>query len=248
MPDHYYSPDLDKAAQRGEPSAVWRAGQDRRLEMIRQYGGESIRGCVLVNGTGIGAYQSRLADNARLMVGLDIEFPRLLEAKKHNAHLVCAKGEQLPFASGSFDAVLSNEVLEHVEDDRKAVEEISRALVSGGRLIIFCPNRGYPFETHGIYRKGAYQFGNKPFVNYLPRSWRDKLAPHVRVYSRRDMSKLVMGLPFTKEVVRTIFGAYDNIIQRRPAAGKALRALLHWMEKTPLQRLGLSHLWVLRKE
>jgi SAM-dependent methyltransferase len=248
MPEHYYSADLDKAAQRGEPSAVWRDGQRRRLEMIRRYGAESMRGRVLVNGTGIGAYQSRMADDAQLMVGLDIEFPRLLEAKEHNTNLVCAKGEELPFASGCFDGVLSNEVLEHVQDDRQAVEEISRVLVSGGRLLIFCPNRGYPFETHGIYRKGEYQFGNKLFVNYLPRRWRDKLAPHVRVYSRRDLSALAAGLPFKKEVVRTIFGGYDNIVQRMPAAGKALRALLQWMERTPLQRMGLSHLWVLRKE
>jgi len=248
MADSYYSADLDKAAQRGEPSAVWRAGQARRLEKIRRYGADSIRGRVLVNGTGIGAYQSRLAHDARLIVGLDIEFPRLAEAKDHNPYLVCAKGEALPFADGCIDAVLSNEVLEHVQNDRVAVEEISRTLAQGGRLLIFCPNRGYPFETHGIYRKGEYRFGNKLFVNYLPKKWRDRLAPHVRVYTRHDLSELILGLPLAKEVVRTVFGAYDNIIQRKPSFGKALRKFLHWLEKTPLQRLGLSHFWVLRKE
>ena len=248
MPEQYFSPDLDKAAQRGEPSAVWREGQERRLKMIRQFGAESMEGRVLVNGTGIGAYQSHLAQKASIIIGLDIEFPRLLAAKAQNQHLVCAAGEYLPFAKEYFTAVLSNEVLEHVDDDRRAVEEASRVLVKEGRLLIFCPNRGYPFETHGIYRKGKYHFGNKLFVNYLPRPWRDRLAPHVRVYTRKDLSKLIAGLPLKKEVVRTIFGAYDNIIHRMPAAGKALRRLLHWLEKTPLQRLGLSHFWVLRKE
>lgn len=248
MPDQYFSPDLDKAAQRGEPSAVWREGQERRLKMIRQFGAESMEGRVLVNGTGIGAYQSRLAQKTSIIIGLDIEFPRLLAAKAQNQHLVCAAGEYLPFAKEYFTAVLSNEVLEHVDDDRRAVEEASRVLAKGGRLLIFCPNRGYPFETHGIYRKGKYHFGNKLFVNYLPRPWRDQLAPHVRVYTRKDLSKLIAGLPFKKEVVRTIFGAYDNIIHSKPAAGKALRRYLHWLEKTPLQRLGLSHFWVLRKD
>jgi hypothetical protein len=46
---------------------------------------------------------------------------------------------------------------------------------------------------------------------------------------------------------RTIFGAYDNIIERRPALGKLLRGVLQWLEKTPLQRLGLSHFWVVEK-
>jgi len=248
LPEHYYSADVDKAAQRGEPSAAWRDGQRRRLELIRQFGAESMRGRVLIDGTGIGAYQSRLSENAAFIVGLDIEFPRLLEAKEHNAHLVCAMGEQLPFAAGCFDAVLSNEVLEHVQDDRQAVEEISRTLAKAGRLLIFCPNRGYPFETHGIYRKGRYYFGNKLFVNYLPRRWREKLAPHVRAYTRHDLAKLVAGLPLRREAVHTIFGGYDNIIQRMPGAGKTLRAFLYWLERTPLQRMGLSHFWVLRKE
>ena len=248
MPEQYYSNDMDKAAQRGEPSAVWRAGQNRRLNMMREFGGESMSGKVLVNGTGVGAYQSRLSDSAAFIIGLDIEFPRLVDAKKNNDHLVCATGEDLPFADECFDAVISNEVLEHVMDDRMAVKEVSRVLVRKGRFLIFCPNRGYPFETHGVYRKGEYRFGNKLFVNYLPRRLRDKLAPHVRVYSRKDLHSLTKDLQFELETEKTIFGAYDNIIQRKPKVGKLLRAFLHWLEKTPLQRLGLSHFWVLRKQ
>jgi hypothetical protein len=86
------------------------------------------------------------------------------------------------------------------------------------------------------------------FVNYLPRRWRDELAPHVRVYTRNDLDQLTTGLPLVKERVTTIFGAYDNIIHKMPAGGKALRGFLQWLEKTPLNRLGLSHFWVLRKE
>jgi hypothetical protein len=44
-----------------------------------------------------------------------------------------------------------------------------------------------------------------------------------------------------------VFGAYDNIIARFGGAGKALRAVLQWLEKTPLQVLGLSHFWVVEK-
>ncbi|HBX70020.1 MAG TPA: class I SAM-dependent methyltransferase, partial [Chloroflexi bacterium] len=39
--------DLEKAALRGEPSYVWRAGQERRLEMILRAAGERARGRVL---------------------------------------------------------------------------------------------------------------------------------------------------------------------------------------------------------
>src|SRR3989304_5032789 len=91
-----------------------------------------------------------------------------------------ARAERLPYASAAFDLVLSHEVLEHVPDDRRTVEEILRVLRPGGRLVLFTPNRGYPFETHGIFWRGRYRFGNIPLGNYLPGPLRQRLAPHVR--------------------------------------------------------------------
>ena len=117
----------------------------------------------------------------------------------------------------------------------------------GGRLALFCPNRGYPFETHGVYWRGRYHFGNVPLVNWLPRRWRDRLAPHVDVYTRRDLEARFAGLP-VRYIRRTIiFGAYDNIIARRPALGRLLRGVLQFLESTPLRALGLSHFWVVEK-
>ena len=236
-----------QAALRGEPSYVWRDGQQRRLELIQKAAGERLNGAILEDGCGVGQYLSRLAPDAKLAVGLEIEHPRAVEAHDSGAHVVCAAGEGLPFPGGFFDMVLSHEVLEHVQDDRVSVEEIARALKPGGRLVLFVPNRGYPVETHGIYRRGVYHFGNKLFVNWLPRKWRDKLAPHVRVYSKRDLDRLFAGLPVKVIERRILFGAYDNIIARRPRLGKALRGFLHALERTPLRILGLSHFWVLEK-
>ena len=112
---------------------------------------------------------------------------------------------------------------------------------------LFVPNRGYPFETHGIYWRGKYHFGNILFVNWLPRRWRNKLAPHVRVYSTGDLERLFAGLP-VRIVKRTvIFGAYDNLIARFGAAGKLLRGLLQFLDQTSFRGLGLSHYWVVEK-
>ena len=46
---------------------------------------------------------------------------------------------------------------------------------------------------------------------------------------------------------KIIFGAYDNIIYRFPTLGRLLRAILQWMEHTPLKIFGLSHFWVIEK-
>ena len=114
-------------------------------------------------------------------------------------------------------------------------------------MVIFAPNRGYPFETHGIYWRGRYHFGNIPLVNYLPRRIRNRLAPHVRVYTRRDLAALFQDLPVEILSTRILFGAYDNIIARRPTIGKILRDILLRLEGTPLRVLGLSHFWVVEK-
>jgi SAM-dependent methyltransferase len=237
----------DKAALRGEPSYVWRDGQQRRLEMIAAAAGPRIKGAILENGCGVGMYVQHLAPLGGTVFGLEYEFDRAKEAGREHPLVVNAAGERLPYPAASFDLILSHEVLEHVQDDRQAVAEMVRALKPGGRMVVFCPNRGYPFETHGIYWRGVYRFGNAPLVNYLPRALRDKLAPHVRIYSRRDLAKLFAGLPVVFITRTVIFGAYDNIIARFPRLGKALRAVLQTLERTPLRVFGLSHFWVVEK-
>jgi hypothetical protein len=84
-------------------------------------------------------------------------------------------------------------------------------------------------------------------VNYLPRTLRKKLAPHVRVYSTSDMQKLFEDLPVKLIEHTVIFGAYDNIIARFGKLGKLLRAILQFLEATPLKGLGLSHFLVIEK-
>ncbi|MBN1450974.1 MAG: class I SAM-dependent methyltransferase, partial [Anaerolineales bacterium] len=216
---------------------------------------ERIEGRVLENGCGVGMYVEHLAPYGGQIIGLEYDFERAATAGTRSPNILNAAGESLPLPSAilrqaqgdAFDLILSHEVLEHVQDDARALREMLRVLKAGGRIVLFVPNRGYPFETHGVYWKGKYYFGNKPFVNYLPRKWRDILAPHVKVYSRRDLEKLFDGLP-VKFIERTvIFGAYDNIIARFGAFGKVLRGTLQFLEKTPLKVLGLSHFWVVEK-
>ena len=238
---------LDKAAMCGEPSYVWRAGQQRRLEMIVRAAGDRIQGCILEDGCGVGMYVEHLSPFGGTVIGLEYDFERAAEARANSSYILNAAGEAVPLPAGTFDLILSHEVLEHVQDDRLAIQEMVRLLKPGGRIVLFVPNRGYPFETHGIYWKGKYRFGNKLFVNYLPRALRNKLAPHVRVYSTKDLEALFADQPVRFMERTIIFGAYDNLIARFGPLGKLLRGTLQFLEKTHLRILGLSHFWVVEK-
>jgi SAM-dependent methyltransferase len=239
--------DEHKHGERGAPSYVWREGQERRLAMIHRWGNtQNTR--ILVDGCGVGMYAARLLENSPHVYAFDVEFARVRETHEHvpNAHVAAA--EAIPYPDEMFDLVLSHEVLEHVQNDRKAVAEMVRVLKPGGRAIIFCPNRWYPFETHGHYWRGEYHFGNTPLINYLPDFLRNRLAPHVRAYTRRGLRRLAVDLPVRVVYHTRIFGAYDNIIERRPRLGRALRAVLHLAEKLPLRVFGLSHLLILERK
>ncbi|MBP8947741.1 MAG: class I SAM-dependent methyltransferase [Candidatus Promineofilum sp.] len=237
----------DKAAQRGEPGYVWRSGQERRLEMIRHW--SDLRGAILDNGTGLGTYLEAIGrlSPGSLRAGLEVEHERAVAALARADAIVLGVGEQLPFADDSFDLILSNEVIEHVADDRAAVAEMARVARPGGRIVIFAPNRWYPVEQHGVYWRGEYHFGNKPLVNYLPNPLRNRLAPHVRAYTGRGLRDLFDGLPLRLLHHGRIFGGYDNIVRRSPRLGGAIRRALYAAEGTPLAVVGLSHFVVLEK-
>lgn len=235
----------DKAAERGEPGYVWRSGQDRRLAMIRRWA--DLSGRLLDDGCGLGTYLAAFAPYSNQRFGLEIEFDRAVEATKVATGIALGVGEHLPFPAATFDFVFSNEVIEHVQDDKAYLAEMVRVCRPGGRILIFCPNRWYPVEQHGVFWRGRYRFGNIPLVNYLPNPLRNRLAPHVRTYTAAALRHLYRGLPVKEVHHGRIFGGYDNIEYRWPRFGRLLKRVLYTAEKTPFSILGISHLLVLEK-
>ncbi len=241
---------FNKADERGVPSLVWRAGQERRLKMIQAAAKDRLSSGkkVLVNGCGVGMYNHALLAFTPHVYGLDIEAERVLEAARRAPNLLVAIGEQLPYADEQFDLILSHEVIEHVQDDVRYAAEMIRALKPGGRGIIFCPNRLYPFETHGHYWRGKYHFGNTPLINYLPNVWRNTLAPHVRAYTASGLQSLFSDLSVKIVYHTQIYPGYDNIVNRWPGPGNLLRRAAYTLERTPLRVFGISHLLVVEKK
>ncbi len=234
------------AAQRGEPSYVWRAGQERRLQMLAQWTALD-HARVFIDGIGVGTYARALKRYTPFVDGIDIEFERIEEAREFAPHAVVGAAEHLPYPDATFDVLLSHEVIEHVQDDRQSAREMVRVMKRGGRIVLFCPNRWYPFETHGHYWRGVYHFGNTPLINYLPDALRNRLAPHVRAYTRRGLLGLFAGLPVKVVHEARIYGGYDNLIARLGAPARAVRDVLYRFEGTALDTWGLSHFVVLEK-
>jgi SAM-dependent methyltransferase len=244
----------DKAIELGHPSYVWGFGQERRLDLIRRFVTLDDK-TILDVGCGLGMYVRAFRRYSPHVHGVDIDEEKVMEASQELPNIRVAPAEDLPHADGMFDVVLSHEVIEHVEDDRQALAEAVRVLrdpdpdssQKGGRLVVFAPNRLYPFETHGAYWKGKYHFGNIPLVNYLPDRWRERFCPHVRAYTPGGLRQLFDGLPVRVLVHTQIFPGYDKIMRSRPALGRVLRRTTFFLEGTPARGLGLSHFLVAEK-
>ncbi len=105
--------------------------------------GVAAAGSVLDAGCGGGGMPLSLADEARLVVGID-PAERFQEAgvrlgrerSMTNLHFALADGMALPFPDRTFDLVLSHAVIEHVADAPLYLRECARVLAPGGHLYL----------------------------------------------------------------------------------------------------------------
>jgi SAM-dependent methyltransferase len=230
----------------GHPSYVWRFGQQRRLNVVRQY--VKLHGQRILDvGCGIGTYVLQLRDFSPMVYGIDIDQEKVEKASQGLPNLLTAAAEALPFAGDTFGVVFLHEVIEHVIDERKTIEEAVRVTEPGGCLAIFAPNRWYPFETHGIFLGSRFVFGLIPLVNYLPSRYRRVLCPHARAYTHSDLRRLLAGLNVEMIVHTYVYPGFDNIAARHPLLANILRRVFYFLENTPLRAWGLSHFCVVKK-
>lgn len=93
------------------------------------------------------------------VLGMDasMEALRICRRQGGRAELINSEADTLPVRSSAFDVVVMLDVLEHVADDRKVIEEAYRILRPGGKLLITVPAYkllwGGHDELYGHYRR-----------------------------------------------------------------------------------------------
>ncbi len=105
---------------------------------------------VLDAGCGTGGLLDLLSRSPDFQVtGLDLS-PDSLRFTRERGHrrLVGADLTLLPFRTASFDVVTALDVIEHVPDDARAVEEIARVLRPGGILVASVPAYRFLWGPH----------------------------------------------------------------------------------------------------
>lgn len=130
----------------------------RRLEVVfgELLGGVDLRGALVLDaGCGTGEFSTAALARGARVISVDIG-PNLLRRTRDKGieGVVAADVAALPFASGTFDIVLSSECVEHTPSPHASVLELTRVLRAGGRLALTCPNRTWYWSCAAADRLG----------------------------------------------------------------------------------------------
>ena len=100
-------------------------------------------GLILEVGSGISPVMTRTA--RIIYTDLSHTAIKILKQSLHRGGYVVADGAYLPFKSGSFSHTISSEVLEHLQDDQQAINEISRVMRPQGHFVVTFPHLKFYF-------------------------------------------------------------------------------------------------------
>ena len=109
----------------------------------------------------------------------------------------------IPFESDSFDCAFCNHVMEHVDDDIKAMSEICRVLKPGGWAIIQSP----------VYHDMEKTFEDPSITDPLEREKVFKQKDHQRIYGR-DYGKRLQQAGFKVSEERYVEGLSPEKVER----------------------------------
>ena len=119
----------------------------------------------------------------------DLSLKALQILKRSHARWSCvvADGMRLPFKSGVFSHTICSEVLEHLQDDSEALNELSRVMRLAGRLIITFPHRKIYFAND------------------------DRFVNHFRRYELPEMEERLKKSGFMPVDVQKVLGPLEKV-------------------------------------
>lgn len=134
------------------------------------------------------------------LTGLDSDKKALDEAKESltgkNIKFILGNSNNLPFKKNTFDKIIASEVLEHIEDDEKALKQIIQILKPGGLLVISTPSTNYPFFWDPINWLFQRLFKTHIKKGFFSGIWNG----HVRLYKKNELEEKFKKAGFLVDV------------------------------------------------
>ena len=126
---------------------------------------------VLDIGCGLGGKTVAYAEANARVTGVDLSEKNVAQCSAFarsrgvEASFAAGDAERLPFAGGSFDAVIANDSLEHFGNPERALVELARVLKPGGSIFLFFTPWGSPLGSH------LYDYIRTPWCHLIFPEW-----------------------------------------------------------------------------
>lgn len=217
------------------------------VDVLRRYVPDfTVEGArVLDIGCGDAGVIIAFAERGAEVSGLELDRKSLararVRAEEHGVRATLAAGiaEALPFPDGSMDLVILDNVLEHVTDQPRTLEEIRRVLRPGGLLYMVTPK---PYSLYSLWNDPHYDLAG---LVLLPRRWQIWYFEKLRgggagtydvgiIPTRRAIAKLLARAGFVPTVPpRELWVNYlrDRISRPEEVRPGLKRALSGWLRR-----------------
>jgi len=180
---------------------------------------------VLDIGCGGGYLSEELARKGFQVTGIDPSKETIICAQKHaqdnnlNINYIHGYAENLPFEPKSFSIILCCDVLEHVSDLKKVIEEISRVLTPGGIFFFETLNRTFVSK---IILKATQEWKSTAF-----------LEPNVHIFNMfikpKELFELFKNNNLVAKEIKGIFPGI-NVISAYMALRKCKKGKINFQE------------------
>jgi SAM-dependent methyltransferase len=193
--DYFEAEDDTREAYALEP---W---QSRYVNAFLRYGKPKKGGVIIDNATGSGYMAIELAKRGFFVIACDLTMKELVTLSREinrmglqgRALLVCANSESLPIKDECADGMVANAILEHLPNEKTAIESMTNILKKGASLMLAMP------------LSFRYIFPLLMPMNFI----HDKRIGHLRRYHREDILNKFTGFSerttyYTGHVVKVL--------------------------------------------
>ena len=120
--------------------------------------------------------------------GVDYDDQNVIACKKKfNANKIDLETDDIPYEDNTFDLVICNQVLEHLKNYRKVIDDLIRVTKKKGYIVIGIPNLAHLINR--IY----LMFGIQPMCIHLD-------GPHVRSFTHKSFVEMLASLEGVKSI------------------------------------------------
>jgi len=190
----------------------WRPASHMYRDRVAGHLGPAVR--VLDLGCGRGGVLEELHGRAGFAAGLDPDPRSLREHRLPGLPRAAGRAEALPYPAAAFDLVCCSWVLEHLADPARALAEVARVLVPGGRFVFLTPNRLHPLlvlnralrSSGGLVRR----LYGRAEADIFPALYRANDALHLR----RALEAVGLELTFLVRVGDPTYLAFNEPLYR----------------------------------